>query len=95
MIKEMIRVGGGFIEAILIELGDHNLIILRGSKGYIMCGYLDMDVAINFGDVAIKITEVNTIQEALYTTAKEVSKGAEKIGIHEGQNISDILELIV
>ena len=95
MIKEAIRVGDGIIEAILIELGDHNFIVLRGSMGYIMCGYLNMDVADNFGDVAIKITDVGTIQDALHAVAKEVSSEAKNRGIYEGQRVKDILGLIV
>ncbi|MDP8253648.1 MAG: DUF1805 domain-containing protein [Candidatus Kaelpia aquatica] len=95
MIKEIIKVGDSFIEAVSIKLGNHNLIILRGSRGYIMCGYLNMDVADNFGDIAIKITGVGTIQEALDTAAKEVSREAKNIGIYEGQSINEILKLIV
>ncbi|MDP8216709.1 MAG: DUF1805 domain-containing protein [Candidatus Kaelpia imicola] len=95
MIKEMIKVGDSFIEAVSIELDNHNLIVLRGSRGYVMCGYLSMDAADNFGDVAIKITGIRTIQEALNTEAEEVSREAKNIGIYEGQSINEILELIV
>ena len=42
-----IKIGRKYIEAFLINLQSKNLILLRGSRGYVMCGYLNMKAAEN------------------------------------------------
>jgi uncharacterized protein YunC (DUF1805 family) len=95
MIKKSFKIKGGRIKAFSVSLNSQNLILLKGSRGYIMCGYLNMEVADNFKDIAVRITGVGTIEEALHTEAEEVSREAENIGISKGQSVAEILKLIV
>lgn len=80
--------------AIDLRLLDKHLIVLRGSKGYIMCGYLNLKAADKFGDCAVKITGVSSIQESLRARVHSCSRQARKIGIYKGQLIKDILTKI-
>jgi uncharacterized protein YunC (DUF1805 family) len=89
-----IKVGKKFVEAILIKLLSKNLIILKGSKGYIMCGYLNLKVANKFGDAAAKIVKVSTIKDALKTKIESASNKAKKLGIYKGQAVKDALKII-
>jgi uncharacterized protein YunC (DUF1805 family) len=82
------------IEAVLIPLSSKNLIMLRGSRGYVMCGYLNLKVAQKFNDVAIKIVGVSSIQDALKAKAHSCTSAARKLGIHKGQPIKEVLKLI-
>lgn len=91
---ETIHVRKGPIEAICVNLQSKNFILLRGNKGYVMCGYLSMDAANKFNDVAIKIAGVATIEEALKATAAETSSAAQALGIKVNQPVKEILELI-
>lgn len=77
-----------------LKLQSKNLIILRGSQGYVMCGYLDISIAEKFQDIAIRITGVSSIEQALEACADSCTSSAEKLGIHKGQPIKDILPLI-
>jgi uncharacterized protein YunC (DUF1805 family) len=96
MIKhKKIKIGKKYIDAFLIKLLTKNLILLKGAKGYIMCGYLDLAVAEKFGDAAVRITGVSTIAEALNTTVSSCTTHAQKIGIKEGQLIKEVLKIIV
>jgi uncharacterized protein YunC (DUF1805 family) len=89
-----IEVGNKKIEVLAISLSEKNLIVLRGQKGYVMCGYLNLEVSEKFKEVAIKITGVSTIEEALKATVNSCSSAAASLGIHPGQPIQEILPLI-
>jgi uncharacterized protein YunC (DUF1805 family) len=94
IITETLHTRRGAIEAVCVTLQSKNFIVLRGAKGYVMCGYLNMDAANKFNDVAVKITGVASIEDALKTTAAEVSIAAAAMGIKVGQPVKEILELI-
>jgi uncharacterized protein YunC (DUF1805 family) len=93
--RKKINIGKKHIEAILIGLQKKNLILLKGGKGYVMCGYLDLKVAQKFNDVAIKIIGVSSIEQALKTTIHSCTLPAIKLGIRKGQSVKEALKLIV
>ena len=78
----------------VMKLGSKNLIVLRGSKGYVMCGYLNMKAANSFKEVAVKITGAATIKDALKSKAAAVSVAARGIGLRRNQPIKDVLKII-
>lgn len=78
-----------------MPLQSKSLVVLRGSRGYVMCGYLNLKAADKFKDVAIKITGASSINDALNATAYSCSACAKKIGITKGIPIKDILKVIV
>lgn len=94
MTAQTIKVEGKEIQAVVLPLQSKNLIVLRGSKGYVMCGYLDMSVADKFNDVAIKVTGVSGIDDAINANVHSCSSAAAKLGINAGQPIKDILKII-
>jgi len=89
-----IRIGKKYIEALWVRLQRKNLILLRGAKGYVMCGYLNLSAAQMFKDAAVKITGVSTIEEALKASVHSLSHPARKLGISKGQPIKDVLRII-
>lgn len=89
-----IKVGSRFIDAIAVKLLSKNLILLKGRRGYIMCGYLNLKTAEKFKDVAVKITGIATIEEALKGNVNSCSYCAKKLGIYKGQPIRDVLKII-
>lgn len=95
MVKnERIHTAHGDIEAVWVNLPNKNLIILRGTRGYVMCGYLDLAVAEKFGDAAVRITGVTTIEDALNARAESCTTAASSLGIRKGQPIKEVLDLI-
>lgn len=95
MIKyRKIKAAKKYIEALETKLGNKSLIVLKGEKGYVMCGYLDMVAADKFNDIAVKITGVSGIKDALKASAAGVSNAAKKAGIYIGQPIKEVLEII-
>lgn len=95
MIKyKKIRIGKKYIEALETKLGNKSLVVLKGKNGYVMCGYLDMAAADKFNDVAVKITGVAGIKDALKSSAAAVSNAAKGTGIYIGQPVEQILKVI-
>jgi uncharacterized protein YunC (DUF1805 family) len=90
-----IKVGKRHVEAIRFPLGTKTLIAIRGRRGYVMCGYLNMKVARDFGEAAVKISGVATISDALRTKVVSVTPQAKKLGIYKNQLIKDVLKIIV
>jgi len=89
-----IKVNGKIIDAIAVKLLAKNFILLRGSRGYVMCGYLNLRAAGKFNDAAVKITGVSGIGQARKTTVAACTAAARKLGIRKGQPIQDVLKLI-
>ncbi len=89
-----IKIGKKYITGFAMTLCSKNLVVLKGSKGYVMCGYLNLAAAEKFKDVAVKITGVSTISDALGTKVFSCSKAARKLGIRRNQPIKEVLKII-
>lgn len=89
-----IKVGKKYVEGLVSALGKKNLILIKGKKGYIMCGYLNLKVASGFNDVAIKITGVSNIKDAISAKVHSCTLDAKKKGIRKGQPIKEVLKII-
>jgi uncharacterized protein YunC (DUF1805 family) len=92
--QKRIKIGKKSVEAFAIRLLSKTFVLLRGSKGYVMCGYLNLKTAQKFGDVAVKITGVTTIEEALKAKVHFCTPAAKRLGIHKGQPIKEALKII-
>ncbi len=92
--RRIIKVGEREVEAISWKISSKVLIVIKGKKGYVMCGYLNMKTADKFGDVAVVVSGVSSISQALSSIAKSVSKEAYEIGIRKNQTIRDVLKII-
>lgn len=89
-----IRIGKVYIDAIWVKLFRKNFILLKGSKGYVMCGYLNLKVAQKSKDVAIKVTGVSTIEDVLRASVHSCTSSARKLSIYKGQPIKEALKII-
>lgn len=75
-----------------INLGKAPLLIIKGEKGYVMCGYLNINVAEKLGDIAVMVTGVNNLDEMINKEIKAVTSKAKELGINIGLKVSDILD---
>ncbi|MFC1501655.1 YunC family protein [Elusimicrobiota bacterium] len=90
-----IRVGKKSVLGINIPMHNAKLIAVIGSKGYIMCGYLNIKTSKKFGDCAAIIKGVNSIDELLKGKIVEISPVAKKSGIKIGMTGKKALKKIV
>jgi len=70
------------------------LILIRGDEGFIMCGYLNMDVVDKIDVVAARVTGVKSVEEMLEKEISEVSKKALEKGIVKGLKVREVLKYI-
>ena len=95
MIKcSQLGIGKLKLETVKVRLGKKNLILIKGKKGYIMCGYLDLKVAESFKDIAIKVTGVATVKDVLSGKVHSSTRAARILGVKKNQPIKDVLQII-
>ena len=78
-----------------IDLGKAPLLIIQAKKGYVMCGYLNMNTANKLGDIAGKVTGVKTFDDVLNADVVEVSEDAKLAGLKQGMNVKDFLNALL
>lgn len=96
MVKiEQVVVNGKTLQGIAMEKpggeGHPNMLVLIGQKGYIMCGYLNMETAEKVEDAAA-VVGGSCFAEILANPVKAVSKAAEKIGVTVGMTGAEAAE---
>lgn len=89
---EKIALEKGTAIGLRILLGKAPLIVIKGERGYLMCGYLNTEVAEKLGDAAAVVRGVNTFDEMLEKEVSEVTAAAEALGIRRGMKGKEALE---
>ncbi len=88
------KIGSQVLESVVIDLGEKKFILLRGRKGYVACGYLDMKVAEKFGDVAVGVQKVSSIADVLTAKVHSMTSAARAAGIRKNQVVKEIIDVI-
>ncbi len=70
---------------IRVEMPNAPLLLIKGSKGFAMCGYLNPSTAEKLGDIAVMVSGVNTFEDMLNAKIKWTSPKAKELGIEEGR----------
>ena len=95
MLVEQIELGNGSALGLKFDMEHAPLLVIRAEKGFVMCGYLNMDIANKLGDVAVRVTGVNSFEDVLNTKAVDVSESAKDIGITVGMKAKEALMKMV
>jgi uncharacterized protein YunC (DUF1805 family) len=74
------------------EFPNASLVFAQAPRGYVMCGYLNMNTANMLGDIAAVVRGVNTVDELLAAKVQEVSDAAAKLGVKIGMTGKEALE---
>ena len=91
MLVEEIKLENGSALGLKLDMEHAPLLVIRARKGFVMCGYLNMDVANKLGDVAVRVTGVTTFDDVLNAKAVDVSEAAKKLGITTGMPAREAL----
>ena len=88
MVKtELLTIGSEKAEGVFIPApggeGHPNMIVITCKKGYLMCGYLNLEAAERFGDVAVLVGGAD-FNEVLKNPIKGMTSAAAELGIQEG-----------
>jgi uncharacterized protein YunC (DUF1805 family) len=76
-----------------IELPDSPpLLVITAEKGFVMCGFLNMEVAERIGATAAMVSGVKTFEDVLNAQVKAATSKANSIGVQEGMKGADSLK---
>lgn len=93
MITKEIKVKNSIFKGIELDLCDNTkLLVITGKKGYIMCGYLNINTAQKRQDVACIVTGVKTIEDILNSNIVALTAKAQELGISMGMPVKEALE---
>lgn len=67
------------------------LLLLIGNRGFIMCGYLNVEAAEKIGAAAAMISGVRSVEDVLKAEVKAATSKARELGIEPGAVVKDIL----
>ncbi|EGL82711.1 Domain of unknown function DUF1805 [Caldalkalibacillus thermarum TA2.A1] len=94
-----ITVEGHQVLAIEVKLPKTNLLVVSTSKGYIMCGALDIQLLNEkLADreiIAGRAVGVRNIEQLLEAPLESVTKAAEKLGIKAGMKGKDAIKRMI
>ncbi|CEG11786.1 conserved hypothetical protein [groundwater metagenome] len=79
---------------IKIDMGNANLLLIKADKGFIMCGYLDMETAEKLKDAACIVKGVKNFDDMLNGKIVKVTTNARELGIKEGMSGKDALKIL-
>lgn len=81
---QYIDLNGNRLKGVKIPTKNTAILIIEAPKGFLGCGYFDIEVANKFNDAAAIITGVKNLKEMLEKPVQRVSKAAQNLGIKEG-----------
>lgn len=70
------------------------LLLVKGARGILACGYLNVETFNKTGEAAAIVTGVKDFEDMLAARVVSVSAEGRNIGLSEGQNGRDVLESI-
>lgn len=95
MITKEIKIKNSVFKGIEMDLSkDSSLLVITGDKGYVMCGYLNINTAQKRNDVACVVTGVKTIEDVLNSKIVALTSAAQKLGISMGMEVKKVLEIL-
>lgn len=76
-----------------IELPDSPpLLVITAEKGFVMCGFLNMEAAERIGVTAAMVSGVKTFEDVLNAQVKAATSKAKSLGVQEGMKGADALK---
>ena len=71
------------------------LLIIVADKGFVMCGYLNIQAAEGLGVAAAMVSGVRTFEDVLEAEVRACTSRARELGIKEGMKGHEALELLM
>ena len=93
---EQLDLEGRKVLGIKIELpGSPPLLVLVAEKGFVMCGYLNVQVAEKLGVAAAMVSGVRTFEDVLEASVRACTSRACQMGVEEGMKGREALEKLM
>lgn len=93
---DVVRVGDGNCLGVKVELPESPpLLVVMAEKGFVMCSFLNLDVAERLNVAAAVVTGVSVFEDVLNAEVKAVTSKAERLGVKVGMRGLDALRLML
>lgn len=93
---EQIKIGEKTGLGVRVELPESPpLLILVGQKGFVMCGFLNIEAAERVGVAAAMVSGVKTFDDVLKAEVKASTSKAKDLGVKAGMKGEDTLKLML
>jgi len=92
--EKEVTVGNKKFRGYEIKISEKTLVLIVGERGYLACGYWNLETADKFNDCCAIITGVNTVEEMLEKKVVALSKKAKEVGINLGMSGREALQKI-
>jgi len=87
-------IDGKEFEGVKVFTGKVYILLIKAEKGFLGCGYFNVDVADKFDDVMAVVTGVKSFDDMLNALIVKASKQAKALGIKEGVSGKEALKLM-
>jgi uncharacterized protein YunC (DUF1805 family) len=71
--------------------GGPPLILIKGEKGFVMCGYLSAEVAERVGLAAAIVSGVKSFEDVLNAEIKVATNKAKELGVQPGMIVKEVI----
>jgi len=93
--KQEIELEGKKLNGLKVNLPNAPLLLIAAQKGYLMCGYLDIETAEKLGQAAAIVRGVKDFNDVLNAKISAVTTQAAKLGIEKGMLGKEALKKMI
>lgn len=86
---------GKTVSGLEVSLPKANLVVAYGKDGFVMCGYLNVEVAEKLGVAAAMVRGVSTVQDLLAAKVQACTKAASDKGVAPGMTGREALSKLL
>ncbi len=79
--KSVINVNGANLDAYTIDLFGKKLMIIKAPKGFLACGYINIEVVEKFGQSCAIVTGVKSYDDMLAAKVQLLTSAASNLGV--------------
>lgn len=92
---DKIEVDGKSFLGLKVEMeGLPPLLLVKGEKGFVMCGYLNIEVAERLGATAAVVSGVKGFEDVLNAEIKSATTKAKALGLEPGKVVRTVIGAI-
>jgi uncharacterized protein YunC (DUF1805 family) len=90
--KKLIQINAHEVMGIEVDMPKGVLVAAIGNTAFVMCGYLNVDIAEKMGDTAAIVRGVKTVEELLSGSVVSMTSPAKSKGVTPGMTGREALE---
>ena len=95
VIQKQVKIKDTVITGVEIPFSKAPLVLAKTDRGFVMCGYLNIEAAEKLGQAAAMVTGVKTVEDLLAAKIVKITSAAEENGVAVGMSGREALEKMI